>query len=595
MITSASVAPAWIARLAAEGAIDAFAAALARRLVAAAAPASEAAAAALALAAVLAHDATRSGDTCVDLARVAGQPLFDGRIEAPGLAAWRAALAVSPMVACAGEVRPLVLDASDRLYLHRYFTYEQRLAARLRALAEMEDDSTASSKDDPPDWLERFGASLDASQRAAVARAARSRLAVVAGGPGAGKTRTVAVLLATLYARYGAGYRIALAAPTGKAAARLQESLAAARAGVVLPDAVAAAWPQEVRTVHRLLGPVLHASAFRHDAAHPLALDCLVVDEASMIDLALAAKLAAALPPGARLVLLGDPDQLASVEAGAVLASLCAAPPRAKGDALAASVVRLTGSHRFGDASAIGRLARAVRDGDVAALPAALAGADADADVSARLLPAGASALEDTIGAGFDDYVAAVAAKAPPEQVLAALDRFRILAAERHGPLGTLALNARVARRLDRAAGARAATPDRWFAGRAVIVTANDYGLGLFNGDVGVALPEASGALRVFFRAAEGGVRAIAPARLPDCETAFALTVHRAQGSEFDRVLVVLPDPASPLATRELVYTAITRARHALVLAGDEQRLVGAIERRQVRRSGLADALWGRL
>lgn len=331
-----------------------------------------------------------------------------------------------------------------------------------------------------------------------------------------------------------------------------------------------------------------------------------------MVDLALAAKLLRALGPRTRLILLGDPGQLASVEAGAVLASLCAGAhgfspasarliaevtgcqPRSDPDAssLADCVAILDRSHRFDATGAIAALAAGVRGGDAVGVAAIVARGGA----ALRRVPDVAAAVVDAMHDGFGPFVELVRAGGDAATLLQAADRFRALAGTRSGPLGSVQLNAAFERRLRRIVGAN----DRaeWYPGRLVIVTANDYALRLFNGDIGVALPEATrgSALRVHFPAARAGEppRSLATVRMPPCESAFALTVHKSQGSEFDEVLVVMPGPESPLATRELLYTAVTRAVSRVMLAASDEAIRVAVTRTQARRSGLADALWAR-
>ncbi len=456
------------------------------------------------------------------------------------------------------------------------------------------------SHEDVPDW-----------QRIAAATAVLRRLCVISGGPGTGKTTTVIRILALLLAQQPE-IRIALAAPTGKAAARMQEAIRAAKDRVALPDAVRARIPDEASTIHRLLGARPGSSRLRHDRSRPLALDALVVDEASMVDLALMAKLVAALPTAARLVVLGDRDQLASVEAGAVLADLCGATPgfsdafRQQLEAITAetiphgqasvssmrdAVVLLTRSHRFTPTSGIGRLAAAVNRGDGAGVLAILRDPGSD-DVRWR----SDGSLAELVGVAADGYAAyleLVAAGAAAEDIFAAFRRFRVLCAHRRGPWGVETLNGRVEEELRRRL---VVEPELdWYAGRPVLVTQNDYALGLFNGDVGIALadPEMPERLRVAFETARGGVRRLAPTRLPMHEPVWAMTAHKSQGSEFDRVLLALSADDSPLVTRELVYTGITRARQAVAVWGSDAVLLAGVARRLVRSSGLREALWG--
>lgn len=568
------------------------------------------------LAAALASRRTGDGHVCLELPEVAGTALGpDGADVAPALADWTQALRASPAVGRPGERRPLVFDDAHRLYLWRYWAYEQRVADALRRRAvDVDDapDAAALRRDLAAFFPGTAGVAAPDWQRVAAATAALRRLCVVSGGPGTGKTSTVIRLLALLVAHAKTPPRIALAAPTGKAAARMQEAMATARAGLSLPPAVVAALPTSASTVHRLLGPRPGSVYFRHDARNPLPYDVVVIDEASMVDLALMAKLVDALPPDARLVLLGDKDQLSSVEAGAVLGDVCGpvpgfsaafrdrvaaltGEPLPAGDATTSpmcdTVVVLRHSHRFPDTSGIGRLAAAVNGGDAASAMALLR--TPGDDLAWRETSAGAApgdALAAATVAGFAPYLERVHAGAAPADVLAALGGFRVLCAHREGPGGVVALNAAVETLL----AAKGVVPRRrpWYAGRPVMVTRNDATLGLFNGDVGVALPEPDGSLRVWF-ATERGPRAVPPARLPEHETVWALTVHKSQGSEFDRVLLALPAAPSRVTTRELVYTAVTRARKRVEVWGPEAVLVAAIERRLERSSGLRDALWG--
>jgi exodeoxyribonuclease V alpha subunit len=557
------------------------------------------------IAAALAADATAAGHVCVDLAAVAGQPVFDGALEVPPLTALVEALRATPLVAAPGGFAPLVLDGA-RLYLHRYWRYETSLAAALHARAHsvLTVDEGALARALARLFPEE-GGSPDL-QKVAAAVACMRRLAVISGGPGTGKTSTVARVLAALVeVTGGARLAIGLAAPTGKAAARLEASLAQH------PDT--ASFGLRAVTLHRLLG-LAAGNAPRFDAQNPLPLDVLVVDEASMIDLAMAAKLAAALPAHARLVLLGDKDQLASVEAGAVLASIAsgargfspgmrAALQRVTGTVVPAAagaggssnamlsdaIVLLERSYRFDAESGIGRLATAVRAGDADAALTSLAD-----DGQARLQAPDAEGLGGAVFAGYRSYFDAVRRAPDPAACFAALARFRVLAAVRGGPLGVDALNAAVERRL--AAEDAAVLHRRWYPGRPVMVTRNDYALRLSNGDVGIVLPDsrASGGVTVCFETPEGAIRRISPARMPECETVYAMTVHKSQGSEFEEVLLVLPDPPAQVLSRELLYTGVTRARMRVTVCARPEALAAAIGARVVRDSGLAERLWGR-
>ncbi|MEP7209177.1 MAG: exodeoxyribonuclease V subunit alpha, partial [Casimicrobiaceae bacterium] len=538
----------------------------------------------------------------------------------------RSTLLASPMTGtpAAPGVCPLVLDHEDRLYLHRYFDYERRIAARLvgrpppgvdaagreRLAAEIATlfAGNAALLDGAADW-----------QKIAAALAVLGNLTVISGGPGTGKTTTVVNLLACLLT-IDPDTRIALAAPTGKAAARMQDALR--QRAQHLPPAVQARLPATAFTIHRLLGFVPGKNIFRHGADHPLAIDVLVVDEASMLDLALAAKLFEAVPTSARIVLLGDKDQLAAVESGAVfselsadptlepdcvrrLATICAVPsaritppPPARPTPLRDSVVWFGRNFRFAPDSGIGRLAGAIRAGDASAALAVLAGLRASNDASVDWLEDGAHALAPTVLArlvdGYAPYLEALAAGARDlDAVFGAFERYRILCAEREGKRGVRELNAFIGTHCRHAVEASWPSAPRspWYYGRPVMVLANDYVLKLYNGDVGIALADAEGNLMVHFRETDGSVRLVAPVRLPEHETAYATTVHKAQGSEFDAIALVLPGRSSRVATRELVYTAVTRARQRVNLVASAEILAAAIDTPTVRHSGLITRL----
>lgn len=508
----------------------------------------------VALAAALAARAVDEGHSALRLdAAQAWLAGLDGRGEAtvlPEPVAWRKALAASDALRDASnpdsngfaQAKPLVLDAQGRVYLARYFGYEQRLARNL------------------------------------VARARAGRLKLVTGGPGTGKTHSVVRMLAELAGEAHTqtrALRIALAAPTGKAAARLAESVRAQLPELTLPDAVAAMIPRDACTLHRLLGlsPARAQAKFHRDA--PLPFDVVVVDEVSMVDLPLMAKLADAARDDAMLILLGDPEQLSAVEAGDVLGALVDA---AREPPLSRCHTHLTRSRRFDEHGALGRLANAVATGDADAALAALAGND-----EVQLLAGDGRPVEHALAAYLEILDAPDAGAA-----LRAAKRFRVLTALRHGPAGNLALDRAIEQRLKRHAGVRADAP--WWRGRLVLVTANRAELGLFNGDVGVAWPDTGNTMKVWFEGADGTPRAISPAALPPHEGAFALTVHKAQGSEFERVALVT-GPDSAVLTRELLYTGVTRARSAIVLYSTPDVLHGGIARRTLRWNGLADRL----
>ncbi len=549
----------------------------------------------LLLAAALVSYRRGEGHACLDLNEVAGHWLREivtevespvGRL--PDLASWINALQSSGVVGQPSDFTPLVLDEASRLYLHRYWSYENDLAAAIRARAQQTvpvDEVVLSQS------LRRLFPDSEGQsdrQQLAVCTAATRSFSVITGGPGTGKTRTVVWLLAALLEQAGERpLRIALAAPTGKSAARIAESVRAAKRLLPCPDTLKTRLPEEATTLHRLLGPIPNSPRFRHDAKNPLPVDIVVIDEASMVDLALMAKLFAALPPAARVVLIGDKDQLASVEAGNVLGEICTGAGGNGASPLAGCVVELQKNWRFAADAEIHTLSQAVNAGDASAAFAHLRASPA---LWQPLPKPGelSAALQTRILEGYGHALR----ERDPAAALAQLNRFRLLAAVRRGPYGVESLNALAESLLERAGLIVRRGP--WYAGRPVIVTRNDPATKLFNGDVGITLPDASGHLRVFFANAEGagGVRAFVPARLPEHETVFVMTIHKSQGSEFDRVLLVLPERDSPLLTRELVYTGLTRARSAVEVWANEDILRQAIGRQVRRASGLRDALW---
>jgi exodeoxyribonuclease V alpha subunit len=536
---------------------------------------------------------------------------------------------------------PLILDDA-RLYLHRYFDYECRLARSLNERAANAAAASASELAAPVSALlaQLFAASSQKAgapdwQKIAAITALLGRLTIISGGPGTGKTTTVVNLLACLL-EADPDCRIALTAPTGKAAARLTEVIL--ERADHLPDALRARLPTEAFTIHRLLGSLPNGE-FRHDAAHELPIDVLVVDEASMLDLALAVHLIEAVPADARIILLGDKDQLAAVESGAVFSELSAEPSfsaarlavlsrlagaerhalqtgpavtanpaatttrgtlagqlelplvAAPPSSLVDCVIWLRRNYRFAADSAIGRLAAATNDGDPARVKEWL---ENPSDPSLRWInddggvPSTQSA--QALFHGYAPYIDAVRAQgANLKSIATAFANFRVLCAVRDGPWGVNAINQQITDHFRRTLehpldpGIRS----EWYPGRPVMVLRNDHVLQLFNGDIGIVLPDADDTLQVYFPVTNGEFRPIAPVRLPEHETAFAMTVHKSQGSEFNEILLVLPAEKNRILTRELLYTAVTRARGRLSIVANAHVVESTVATATQRVSGL--------
>ncbi len=543
---------------------------------------------------------------------------LDTHAQLPDIDVWAGALHASDRVATAqasGSDNALLAFENGRIALLRYARYEQDLAERLhrRAHAPVHDapavDSTLIEMLQrlfARDAATRTHTDIDRQALAAIA-ALRRRLLLITGGPGTGKTTTVARLLAIqvadAQARGRAPLRIALAAPTGRAAARLGEAidgvlradLDAGRLDAAYADAI----PRQARTLHRLLGWQPGRVAFRHDVDRPLPFDLVVVDEASMVDLPLMAKLVAAVPADATLVLLGDPDQLPAVEAGDVLGGLCAASddglalPKADADAdaasallgmpvpscdahspLAGSRVHLLRGWRQTDADVLQALAQAIQRDDREAVLARLR----SDDPALAWRYGDVAALAETMRCDALPAFEAVRDADDPQQALQQGAQLRVLTALRRGPFGAEHWNAWCAAEL----GAR--TP--YFHGRLLMIAANSERHGLYNGDVGVVWQDARGDASVWFETAQG-LRAWRPAQLPAHASAYVTTVHKAQGSEFDRIVLILPDADARVLSRELLYTALTRARRGAVLWATPAALDRALERRTWRDSGL--------
>ncbi|MCL2918841.1 exodeoxyribonuclease V subunit alpha [Shewanella litorisediminis] len=532
------------------------------------------------------------------------------------------AIAALDAVGTPNDNKPLILEGK-RLYLKRYQGFESRVAARLNLMAARELDThphTAALLEalfpaghDTIDW-----------QKIAVATAAGKQLTVITGGPGTGKTTTVTKLLLLL--SLSSSLNIRMVAPTGKAAARLSESIKASKqrlaheltSPLISPVAIESL-PEDASTLHRLLGYQPGNHKFRHHRDNPLDVDLLLVDEASMVDLPMMDRLLDALPGHARLILLGDQDQLASVEAGAVLADICEGArhgyrysaaqteriaaltgtrlsPSTSTPGLGDNLCRLFHSHRFAEDAGIGQLAMAVNQGDKARVAFVWQQAYPELCWIPGDNSDGLTALVQLAKTAYSDYLQAMKQQAEPKIILQKYNDFRVLCAMKTGEYGVEGINRAVTAALAKA-GLIQPTQE-FYAGRPVMIQSNDYSLGLFNGDIGILLPVEGDNQRLMahFIQSDGQVLKVLPARLPGHDTCYAMTVHKSQGSEFASVALSLPPTPSPsqqsLIGRELIYTAITRAKAKFTCLGTQALFDAATERRTERASGLAERLW---
>jgi exodeoxyribonuclease V alpha subunit len=522
---------------------------------------------------ILSHQ-VRQGDVCLLLADYADQQI-EG-YTTPSLPEWLAILESSSAVAKSGATTPLILDDNKCLYFQRYWQYEQQLATALRDLALNQSAilhaASPVDSDKTTDLLQEQ--TLSEQQKQAIVRAIQSPISIITGGPGTGKTTTISFLIKILY-QLNPDSRIALAAPTGKAATQIQQAIS--NTVNLSSDRLQAS------TVHRLLGYRPNSVNFRHHADNPLPYDTVIIDEASMIDLALMSKLVNAVRTDARLILLGDADQLVSVETGAAFGELCYDPEQS---VLNNCITRLQQSYRFAEHPGIGKLADAVNHGDS---DTALKLLDAEQYPEISWLQPEITRLDEFL---IKHLAKQFEAKSEPQQRLEANNQFQLLCAHRRGQWGVNGLNLHiedVLRKHHFTSG-----QGHHYNGKPIIINRNNYQLNLFNGDIGLLADSESGELKAYFSKPDAGIREISPTRLPAYQTAWALTVHQSQGSEFEHVLLVLPEEMSPVLSRELIYTAITRARKSISIIGIRSILENAISTRIQRQSGIAARLSNR-
>ena len=592
------------------------------------------------LAAALLSSRTNNGHVCLDLRSMAGKPLaaaneatpLTSSFVCPSLDNWLSKIRQSCVAGQPGEITPLVLDQHGRLYLRRYWEYESSIARfilKRSRPSEKEINYQGLSEGLAANFPTAPSRQTDWQKIAAFAAITRS-FSIISGGPGTGKTYTAAKILALLDNQKvnSKGLRFLLGAPTGKAAARLQDSLA----GI---SPVHSKFLPRAATLHRILGSRPNSPYFLHNSENPLHADVILVDESSMVDLPLMAKLMQAVPPGAKLILLGDHHQLASVQPGSVLGDICHADyldcftekflnqladktgeqlqvsqhcnPAIRHQFLQDSIVELKQGFRFSSDSGMEILSRAVKNSDTETVHKTLF-EKGNSEVAWFEVPS----PDELPGMlknwqGFTEIATMQHAKGPVE-CLAALNRNRILCALRSGPYGAHNINKIMAGLLEKSSDRQRQAfqlhnnlsygntnrTQTLHAGLPVMITQNDYNLQLFNGDVGIVLPdpESGNRLRVYFTGESGDMRKIVPAMLPAHETVYAMTVHKSQGSEFDNVLLILPDRDAPVLTRELLYTAVSRAKERVEVWGRREVFQNSVGRQIIRQSGLNEMLW---
>ena len=577
------------------------------------------------LAAKLVSRQLRDGHVCLNLRDYSGRLLAgeddsEEYVKCPDLSLWLQSLTnATDVVGLPGEFKPLILDCAQRLYFHRYWQYENDIVQFVRSCLPVREDVKTDRKILRV-ILQRHFPEMTSEENiwpcVAAAAAGIRRFLVITGSPGTGKTTTVTKILAFLLEIQSKTLRIALCAPTGKAAARLEESVEKTKERLQCADAVKKLIPAEATTVHRLLGSIRQSPYFYFTEKNTLPYDIIVVDEASMVDLPLMAKLMMALAPSTQLILLGDKDQLASVEAGAVLGNICYPDPLnifsrefethlsgicdspIKGldvkPGIQDCIIELTQNFRFSEKSGIGVLSRAIKSGDA---PHVLRLIDAkqysDVHFSEIDKPEGLPMLvRDNIIGQYKRYLQAVTSGSVcTDDIFNLFETFRVLCALRVGSWGAQRLNTVIEKIL--ADSGLVELSDPYYPGRPLMITQNDYRLRLFNGDIGIVLKDQENPDKhlVSFRDPRQGFRKIAPDRLPNHETAWAMTVHKSQGSEFDRVALILSNSDAPVLTRELFYTGITRARFHADIWASRDVLTRTIQKQILRQSGLTDSL----
>ncbi|MDB6028751.1 MAG: helicase/exodeoxyribonuclease alpha subunit [Verrucomicrobiales bacterium] len=552
---------------------------------------------------LVSYATTEQGHVCITLANVS-EYLGEHEVvlEFPETESWISQLRATSVVGSPSEFRPLILDAQGRLYLHRYWKYENALAEQIKSRVHAASFARETLRDGLQRLFPRQQSEINWQQVAGAVAVTRN-FTVISGGPGTGKTTTVLKILALLAEQsFPRKLRIALAAPTGMAAARLAESIQNGKPTLNCREEIKAMIPEKATTIHRLLGRKGNSLQFHQNEKNLLSVDVVVIDEASMVDLSLMSHLLRAVPETAKVILLGDKDQLTSIDAGAVLSDLCngafnyfsepfralyheltdqTLPDAGQPSAIKDGVVLLRGNFRF--SAEIQALSAAIRDHNAgSAISMLKANPEGVSFQSLPELKHLESSLSQPVLENWQSYFEAK----DPLARLKAFNQFRVLCALRHGPFGVVKLNQLVEKILER--NQLIPGGERWYEGRPIIITRNDYSLNLFNGDVGVTcMDPQTNELCIYFVSEENAVRRLLPLQLPEHETAFATTVHKSQGSEFEKVLLLLPDRDCPVLTAELIYTGLTRARRGVTLWSSEEILNVAITRQVERHSAL--------
>ncbi len=534
---------------------------------------------------------TTSGNVCLELSEFSSKEIMfkNGEEKAvrkmPEIDYWISVLQQSQVVGVAGEEKPLLLDKShQRLYLFRYWQYEQQLMQSIIKMIKMHPF-------DIDEVLLEIGlkrlfkdGETDKAPIQAVKTALKNQFCIITGGPGTGKTTTVTKILALLLEQ-NIQLKIALTAPTGKAAARLKESVLSGKERIKehISSRIYEQLKEKTHTIHRLLGSRKNSIYFKHNETNPLDIDCLVVDEASMVDLALMSKLVSALPKHTRLILLGDRNQLSSVEAGAVFGDLCSE----NADQLKNNIVHLTKSHRFNAEEGIGKISHLVLDEKGTSSYETLISGNSN-QISWKELP-DALSLKQFIQQNIIQEIKEYLLFQTIDDAFKKFKSFIILTALKRRIFGSDNINRLIEELLVESGSI---PPDNeWYHGKPILITRNDYSMMLFNGDLGIChMDHDDNKVRVYFES-DNGYRKISPSRLPNYESVYAMTIHKSQGSEFEKVLLVLPDKDTEILSKELIYTGITRTKRELEIWGKKDVFIKAVQRSVKRSSGLIDGL----